>query len=101
MTDQDKVERYDLIMSYFLNKIVERADQLQGELIYYDEWKKPKYMDSTEREEQAIEEFLNDMDNIGFYEVAELIAHDTCGENISKNNQFYDCVYGDRPCTLR
>lgn len=96
MTNQDKIERYDLIIGYF-NKILQaRADKLQGEEVYYDGWKKPRYMTEDDRKEDVVGEFLADMDNIGFYEFAELIAHDFSGENISLNNQFYDHVYGDR-----
>jgi hypothetical protein len=95
MTDQDKIERYDLIMGYFYNILQQRADRLQGEETYYDGWKKPRYMNSDERNEVVVDEFLADMDDIGFYEFAELIAHDFNGVNISLNNQFYDHVYGD------
>jgi hypothetical protein len=96
MTNQDKIERYDLIMGYF-NKILQnRADRLQGEEVYYDGMKQPRYMNSDERNEEVVDEFLSDMDNIGLYEFAELIAHEFNGESISLNNQFYDHVYGDR-----
>ena len=96
MTNQDKIERYDLIIGYF-NKILQaRADKLQGEEVYYDGWKQPRYMTEDDRKEDVVGEFLADMDNIGFYEFAELIAHDFSGENISLNNQFYDHVYGER-----
>ena len=83
-------------MGYF-NKILQaRADKLQGEEVYYDGMKQPHYMNEDERNEEVVSEFLSDMDNLGFYEFAELIAHDFSGENISLNNQFYDHVYGDR-----
>lgn len=98
MTDKDKAERYDLIVGYFSKILQNRADELADEFIYYDEWKKPRHMDETEREESAVETFLNEMDNIGFYEFAELMAHEFNGETMGTNNQFYDHVYGDRPC---
>jgi hypothetical protein len=97
MTNQDKIERYDLIMGYFNKILQDRADKLQGEEIYYDGWKQPRYMTSAERNEEVVDEFLSDMDNLGFYEFAELIAHEFNGESISLNNQFYDTIYGDRP----
>jgi hypothetical protein len=96
MTNQDKIERYDLIMGYFSKILQDRADKLQGEKTYYDGWKQPRYMNSDERNEEVVDEFLSDMDNIGLYEFAELIAHEFNGESISLNNQFYDHVYGDR-----
>lgn len=95
MTDKEKAERYNLIIGYFQKILQNRADKLQEEEIYYDEWKKPRYMDETERDEEVIDEFFSDMDNIGFYDFAELIAHEIYSENISHNNQFYDHVYGD------
>ena len=83
-------------MGYF-NKILQaRADKLQGEEVYYDGMKQPHYMNEDERNEEVVSEFLSDMDNLGFYEFAELIANDFSGENISLNNQFYDHVYGER-----
>lgn len=100
MTDQDKIERYDLIVGYFSKILQKRADNLQGEQIYYDGWKNPRNMDETEREEEVVENFIYEMDNIGFSDFAELMAHEFCGERISENNQFYDHVYGDRPCSL-
>lgn len=96
MTNQDKIERYDLIMGYFNKLLQQRADRLQGEEVYYDGMKQARYMNEDERNNEVVEEFLSDMDNIGFYEFAELIAHDFNGETISLNNQFYDHVYGDR-----
>lgn len=96
MTNQDKIERYDLIMGYFQKILQARADKLQGEEVYYDGMKQPHYMNEDERNEEVVSEFLSDMDNLGFYEFAELIAHDFSGENISLNNQFYDHVYGER-----
>lgn len=96
MTNQDKIERYDLIIGYF-NKILQnRADKLQEEEVYYDGWKQPRYMNDEECNEKVTDEFLSDMDNIGFYEFAELIAHEINGEKLSLNNQFYDHVYGER-----
>lgn len=97
LTNQDKIERYDLIMGYFQKILLNRADKLDGEEIYYDGMKQARYMNKQEREERVVDEFLSEMDNIGFYEFAELIAHDFNGETISFNNQFYDHVYGDRP----
>ena len=96
MTDQDKIERYDLIVGYFQEILNKRADDKIGEEIYRDGWKQPRYMDETEREEEVISEFEEKMDNIGFFEFAELMAHEIYGERLSKNNQFYDHVYGDR-----
>lgn len=96
MTNQDKIERYDLIMGYFNKLLQQRADRLQGEEVYYDGMKQARYMNSDERNEEVVDEFLSDMDNIGLYEFAELIAHEFNGESISLNNQFYDHVYGDR-----
>ena len=94
MTDKEKVERYDLIVGYFQNILTDRADKKIGEFIYYDEWKQPRHMDETERQEEVTEEFLSDMDNIGFFDFAELMAHEVFCEPISKNNQFYDHVNG-------
>jgi hypothetical protein len=96
LTDQDKIERYDLIMGYFQKILQNRADRLDGEEIYYDGMKQARYMNSDERNNEVVDEFLSDMDNLGFYEFAELIAHEFNGETISLNNQFYDHVYGDR-----
>lgn len=95
MTDKEKIERYNLIVGYFQNILTKRANDLHGEQIYYDGWKKPRNMDETEREEEVTETFLSDMDNIGFFEFAELMAHEVFGEPLSQNNQFYDHVYGD------
>ena len=83
-------------MGYFQKILQARADKLQGEEVYYDGMKQPHYMNEDERNEEVVSEFLSDMDNLGFYEFAELIAHDFSGENISLNNQFYDHVYGER-----
>ena len=95
MTDQDKIERYDLIVGYF-NKILQaRSDKLCGEETYYDGWKQPRYMNEQERDEEVVGDFLEDMDNIGFYEFAELMAHEYNRQNLSLNNQFYDHVYGE------
>lgn len=95
MTDKEKIERYNLIVSYFQKILIKRADDLHGEQIYYDGWKKPKYMDEVECAEDVTETFISDMDNIGFFEFAELMAHEVFGEPLSENNQFYDNVYGD------
>jgi hypothetical protein len=94
LTEKEKAERYTLIEGYFSDILRKRADKLAGEQIYYDGWKKPRNMDETEREEQVVETFLSEMDNIGFFEFAELMAHEFNDEPISKNNQFYDHVYG-------
>lgn len=83
-------------MGYFNKILQDRADKLQDEETYYDGWKQPRYMNSDERNEEVVDEFLSDMDNIGLYEFAELIAHEFNGESISLNNQFYDHVYGER-----
>ena len=96
MTDKDKIERYDLIVGYFTKILQKRTDDLAGEQIYYDEWKHPRNMDLTERQDDVVNTFINEMDNIGFYEFAELMAHEFDGERLSKNNQFYDHVYGER-----
>lgn len=95
MTDKEKAERYDLIVGYFQNILNKRADKLLGELIYYDEWKRPEYMDETERQEEVTDKFLGDMDELGFYDFAELIVHEIYNDRMSENNQFYDHVYGD------
>lgn len=95
ITNQEKIERYDLIVGYFSKILQERADLLQGEEIYYDGWKKPRHKDETERQEEIIDTFLYQMDDIGFYEFAELMAHEFSGYCLSNNNQFYDHVYGD------
>lgn len=96
MTDQEKAERYDLIVGYFQNILNKRADGLLEEMICYDGERQPHYMDETEREESATETFLNEMDNIGFYDFAELMAHEVYGNCMSFNNQFYDHVYGEQ-----
>ena len=96
MTNQDKIERYDLIIGYFNKILQDRADKLQGEEIYYDGMKQARYMTSDERNNEVVDGFLSDMDNLGLYEFAELIAHEFNGESISLNNQFYDHVYGER-----
>lgn len=97
LSDQDKIERYDLIVGYFQNILNKRADKLIGEEIYHDGWKQPRKMDETEREEEVIAKFEEQMDDIGFWEFAELMAHEVYGERLSKNNEFYDHVYGNRP----
>lgn len=94
MTDKEKIERYNLIVGYFQNILNNRANAIDEEFIYYDGWKQPRHKDETERQEEVTETFLSDMDNIGFYEFAELMAHDVYGERLSENNQFYDHVYG-------
>lgn len=94
MNVTEKAERYDLIIGYFQKILQDRADKLYGEQIYYDEWKQPRNMDETERDEQVEDEFLNDMDNIGFNDFAELIAHEVYGERVGENNQFHDHIYG-------
>ena len=96
MTDKEKAQRYDLIIGYFQNILNQRADDLNGKEIYYDEWKQPRNMNEEEREEEVTEEFLSDMDNIGFYDFAELIAHEVYCERLSSTNEFYDNVYGDQ-----
>lgn len=95
LTEKEKAERYTLIEGYFSDILRKRADKLAGEQIYYDGWKKPRQMDETEREEQVVDTFINQMDELGFWEFAELMAHEFCGEPVSENNQFYDHVYGD------
>ena len=96
MTDKDKIERYDLIVGYFQKILNKRADKLIGEEIYHDGWKQPRYMDETEREEEVIAKFEEQMDDIGFWEFAELMVHEIYCERVSENNQFYDHVYGER-----
>lgn len=94
MTEKEKAERYDLIVGYFQNILTKREDALCDEYIYYDEWKQPRHMDDVERSEQVEDEFLYDMDNIGFHEFAELMAHEVYGTRVGENNQFYDHIYG-------
>jgi hypothetical protein len=96
MTNQDKIERYDLIIGYFNKILQQRADKLQDKEIYYDGMKQARYMNEEERNSEVVDDFLSEMDDLGFYEFAELIAHDFNGETLSLNNQFYDHVYGDR-----
>lgn len=96
MTNQDKIERYDLIIGYFNKILQQRADKLQDKEIYYDGMKQARYMNEEERNSEVVDDFLSEMDNLGFYEFAELIAHDFNGETLNLNNQFYDHVYGDR-----
>lgn len=95
LSDQDKIERYDLIVGYFQKILNDRADKLAGEQICYDGERKPHYMDETEREDEVVSDFEYKMDDLGFYDFAELMAHEIYGERLSKNNQFYDHVYGD------
>jgi len=97
LSDQDKIERYDLIAGYFSKYLQKKADKLTGEEIYRDGWKQPRYMDETEREEEVTSEFLDKMDDLGLFEFAELMVHEWNGDRVSENNQFYDHVYGDRP----
>lgn len=97
LTEKDKAERYDLIIGYFRDKLIDKADKLAGEYIYHDEWKRPEYMDETEREEEVLNDFFNKLDDIGYSDFADLIAHDAFGADMLPNNQFYDHVYGDRP----
>lgn len=96
MTNQDKIERYDLIIGYFNKILQQRADKLQDKEIYYDGMKQARYMNKEERNSEVVDDFLSEMDDLGFYEFAELIAHDFNGETLSLNNQFYDHVYGER-----
>ena len=84
----EKAKKYDQIVDYFRNILQDRADKLRGEMIYYDEWKQPRYMDRTEREQQVIDEFEYKMDDIGFNDFAELMAYEIFGENMIKDNQF-------------
>lgn len=95
LSDKEKAERYDLVVGYFQNILNERADKLIDEYTYYDEWKHPRKMDLTERQEKVTEDFLYEMDNIGFNDFAELMAHEVYCERVSENNQFHDHVYGD------
>ena len=97
LSDQDKIERYDLIVGYFSKYLQNKADKLSGEQICYDGERKPHYMDSVERDEEATSEFLDKMDDIGFFDFAELMVHEYNGDRVSENNQFYDTVYGNRP----
>jgi hypothetical protein len=96
LSDQDKIERYDLIAGYFSKYLQKKADKLIGEEIYRDGWKQPRYMDETERDEEATSDFLSKMDDLGLFEFAELMVHEFNGDRVSENNQFYDTVYGDR-----
>jgi hypothetical protein len=95
LTEKEKIERYDQIIGYFQTLLQKREDKLIGQEIYYDEWKQPRYMNKTEREEEVIDDFLSDMDNIGFYDFAELITYEVYCKKLSNNNQFYDHIYGD------
>lgn len=94
MTEQEKAQRYDLIVGYFQNILQDRADKKAEEFIYYDEWKHPRHKDETERQEEVAEDFILEMDTIGFWEFAELMNHEVYGDRLSENNQFYDHVYG-------
>lgn len=94
MTDKEKAERYNLIVGYFQEKLQKRADKLAEEFIYHDEWKHPRHKDENERAEEVSEAFISEMDTLGFWEFAELMAHEVFGESVSLNNHFYDHVYG-------
>ena len=94
LSEKEKAERYDLVVGYFQKILNDRADKLIDEYIYFDEWKQPRKMDLTERQEKVTEDFLYEMDNIGFNDFAELMAHEVYCERVSENNQFHDHVYG-------
>ena len=94
LSEKEKAERYDLVVGYFQKILNDRADKLIDEYTYYDEWKQPRKMDLTERQEKVTEDFLYEMDNIGFNDFAELMAHEVYCERVSENNQFHDHVYG-------
>lgn len=88
MTEQEKAKRYDQIVDYFSKILEDRADLMRGEIIYRDEWRTPKYMDRTEREQEVIDEFEYKMDDIGFNDFGEFIAYAVFGENMSEKNCF-------------
>ena len=95
LTEKERAERYDLIVGYFQDKLQKRADKLEEEFIYYDEWKHPRHKDETERAEEVSEDFISEMDELGFWEFGELMAYEVFGESVSLNNQFHDHVYGE------
>lgn len=95
LTEKEKAERYTLIEGYFTDILRKRADKLREDMVCYDGMRKPRHMDETEREEEVIDAFISQMDELGFWEFAELMAHEFCGEPVSENNQFHDHVYGD------
>lgn len=95
LSEKEKAERYDLIVGYFQKILNERADELIDELVCYDECRHPRHLDDVERQEEVTENFIYEMDNIGFFDFAELMAHEIYCERVSENNQFHDHVYGD------
>ena len=94
MNTQEKAERFDLIVGYFQKILQDREDSKLEEMVCYDGDKQPHYKDETERQEEVADEFLYEMDNIGFWEFAELMLHEIYGERVSENNQFHDHIYG-------
>lgn len=94
LSEKEKAERYDLVVGYFQKILQDREDSKFEEMICYDEDKKPRYKDEVERQEEVADEFIYDLDNIGFNDFAELMLHEVYGERVSLNNQFYDHVYG-------
>jgi len=97
LSNQDKIERYDLIAGYFSKYLQKKSDEFAGCYRYNDCDRQPHKMDEVERDEEATAEFLDKMDDLGLFEFAELMVHEYNGDRVSENNQFYDHVYGDRP----
>lgn len=93
LTDIEKAERYDLVVGYFQNILNKRVDLKIDDMIYYDGAKEARHKDQTEREEEVEEEFICEMDNIGFLDFAELMCHEIFCERVSERNQFHDHVY--------
>lgn len=94
MTEHEKAERYDLIVGYFLNKLNKEVDLKIDNYVYYDGAKEARKMTLEERQDEVADEFLYKMDNIGFWEFAELMNHEVFCNPVSENNQFHDNVYG-------
>mgnify|MGYP002520019227 CR=1 FL=1 len=74
LSEKEKAERYDLVVGYFQKILNERADELIDELVCYDECRHPRHLDDVERQEEVTENFIYEMDNIGFFDFAELMA---------------------------
>ena len=94
LSEKEKAERYDLIVGYFQTELNRRVDLKIDDMVYYDGAKQARHKDLTEREEEVEEEFIYEMDNIGFWDFAELMCHEIFCERVSENNQFHDHVYG-------
>ena len=94
LTDKEKAERYDLIVGYFQTELNRRVDLKIDDMVYYEGAKEARHKDLTEREEEVEEEFIYEMDNIGFLDFAELMCHEIFCERVSERNQFHDNIYG-------